>query len=434
MAGIVAIVGRPNVGKSTLFNRFTETRDAIVDDISGVTRDRIYGLCQWNGVEFTVIDTGGYVENSGDIFEVEIAKQVHIAVKEADVVLFMVDVETGITDLDQNVAGMLRKSKKPVVLVVNKVDNHIRMQETYVFYQLGLGELFSVSSVSGQGTGELLDVVVKNIPANIDDEGEALPRISIIGRPNVGKSSLVNALTGEERNIVTNIAGTTRDAIDTKFNKFGYNFIITDTAGLRKKEKVTDNLEFYSVMRAVKAIDNSDVCLLLIDAISGIESQDINIMNLALRKRKGIVLLVNKWDLMEKETNSAKNYEEHILRKTAPFTDFPVLFISALQLQRVHKVLETAMQVFENRSRKIATSKLNEVITEAVSTYHPPSVRGLQIKIKYSVQLNNPTPAFAMFANHPQYIKEAYKRYLENKIREHFMFSGVPIQIYFREK
>ncbi|HOY37941.1 MAG: ribosome biogenesis GTPase Der [Bacteroidales bacterium] len=434
MAGIVAIVGRPNVGKSTLFNRFTEARDAIVDDISGVTRDRIYGLCLWNGVDFTVVDTGGYVESANDVFELEIAKQVRIAVSEADVVLFMVDVETGITDLDQNVADMLRKSRKPVIPVVNKVDNHLRQQDTYIFYQLGLGELFCISSISGQGTGELLDAVVKAIPPGEKSNDNDLPRISIIGRPNVGKSSLVNALTGEERNIVTNIAGTTRDAIDTKFNKFGYNFILTDTAGLRKKEKVTDNLEFYSVMRAVKAIDNSDVCLLMIDAVAGIESQDINIMNLVLRKRKGLVLLVNKWDLMQKDTNTAKSYQENIFRKTAPFTDFPVLFISALQLQRVHKVLETAMQVFENRTRKITTSKLNEVVTEAVNAFHPPTSRGLQIKIKYAVQLNNPTPAFAFFANHPQYIKEPYRRYLENKIRENFMFSGVPIQIYFREK
>ncbi len=434
MAGIVAIVGRPNVGKSTLFNRFTETREAIVDDVSGVTRDRIYGLCQWNGHEFTVVDTGGFVESPDDVFEEQIGKQVKLAISEADVVVFMVDVETGITDLDLDVAQMLRKSKKTVFVAVNKVDNHLRVPETGIFYQLGLGELYNLSSMSGHGTGELLDDIVKVLPATGDTEVGELPRIAIIGRPNVGKSSLVNALIGEERNIVTDIAGTTRDAIDTRYNKYGFDFIITDTAGLRKKGKVTDNLEFYSVMRAVKAVDNSDVCMVLIDASGGIESQDINILNLALRKRKGVMIVVNKWDLIQKDTHTAKRFEEQILRKTAPFTDIPVLFISAIQLQRVHKVIETAMQVCENRKRRIPTARLNEVVLEAVKAYHPPSFRGLQISIKYCTQLNNPTPAFAMFANHPKYIKEPYRRYIENKLRENFDLKGVPVQIYFREK
>ncbi|HPG73254.1 MAG TPA: ribosome biogenesis GTPase Der [Bacteroidales bacterium] len=434
MAGIVAIVGRPNVGKSTFFNRLTETREAIVDDVSGVTRDRIYGMCLWNGIDFTVIDTGGFVENPDDVFEKEIAKQVRLAVNEADVVLFMVDVETGITDLDLDVAELLRKSKKPVITIANKVDNHLRQADSYVFYQLGLGEIFSLSSISGTGTGELLDEIVKNLPETGPAETAEVPRIAIVGRPNVGKSSLVNALIGEERNIVTSIAGTTRDAIDTRYNKFGFDFIITDTAGIRKKGKVTENLEFYSVMRAVKAIDNSDVCLLLLDATEGLESQDLNILGLALRKRKGIMILVNKWDLIEKDTHTAKKFEEKILSKTAPFTDIPILFISAINLQRVHKVLETAINICENRKRRIPTSRLNEVVLEAVKAFHPPAARGLQIQIKYCTQLSNPTPAFAMFANHPKYIKEPYKRYLENKIRQHFDFKGVPIQIYFREK
>ncbi|NLA23489.1 MAG: ribosome biogenesis GTPase Der [Bacteroidales bacterium] len=434
MAGIVAIVGRPNVGKSTLFNRLTETREAIVDDISGVTRDRLYGASVWNGVEFTLVDTGGFVESPTDVFEEEIGKQVLIAIEEADVLIFMLDVETGITDLDLDVAQILRKTNKKVFVVANKVDNTARSFETATFYQLGLGNVYDVSSINGSGTGELLDDVVKELSDTQGLEENLLPRVSIVGRPNVGKSSLVNALMGEDRNIVTNIAGTTRDAIDTHYNKFGNEFIITDTAGLRKKGKVTENLEFYSVMRAIRAIEKSDVCVIMIDAENGLESQDINIMNLALRKRKGVLIVVNKWDLIDKETHTAKKFEEQILRKTAPFTDVPVLFVSAINLQRIHKLVETIMEVFENRKRRISTSKLNEVILEAVKAFHPPAVRGMKISIKYCTQLKSPTPAFAMFANHPKHIKAPYRRYLENKIRENFNFKGVPIQIYFRQK
>ncbi|HPE75479.1 MAG TPA: ribosome biogenesis GTPase Der [Draconibacterium sp.] len=432
---IVAIVGRPNVGKSTLFNRLVEQRKAIVDETAGVTRDRNYGKGEWNGVEFSVIDTGGYVVNSDDIFEAEINKQVHLAIDEADVILFVVDVESGITDLDDAVAGILRRGKKPVIVVVNKVDNNNRILDAQEFYSLGLGEIYCISSMTGSGTGEMLDTMVELLPKteNTDEESE-LPHISVVGRPNVGKSSFVNALIGTERNIVTDIAGTTRDSIHTRYNKFGHDFMIVDTAGLRKRAKVQEDLEFYSVLRSVRTIESSDVCLLLIDAERGVEAQDVTIFNLILKNKKGVVILVNKWDLIDKETNSTKKFTEEIKEKIAPFTDVPILFISALTKQRVHKALETAIEVYNRRQQKIKTSDLNELLIEAVEKQSPPSVKGKYIKIKYVTQLPSQTPSFAFFANLPQYIKEPYKRYLENQIREHFNFSGVPIQIYFRQK
>lgn len=432
---IVAIVGRPNVGKSTLFNRLIEQRKAIVDETSGVTRDRNYGKGTWNGVDFSVIDTGGYVVNSDDVFEAEINKQVHLAIDEADVILFVVDVESGITDLDDSVAQLLRRGNKPVVLVVNKVDNHSRILDAQEFYGLGLGEIFCVSSMTGSGTGDMLDVLVQNFPKNEDggEEGE-LPHLSVVGRPNVGKSSFINALIGVDRNIVTDVAGTTRDSIHTRYNKFGHDFMIVDTAGLRKKGKVHEDLEFYSVLRAVRTIESSDVCLLMIDATRGVEAQDMNILNLILRNKKGLVILVNKWDLIEKDTHSTKKFKEEIYERIAPFVDVPIIFISALTKQRVHKALETAIEVFERRQQKVKTSQLNEVLLEAIEKYGPPSTKGKYIKIKYVTQLPSPTPSFALFANLPQYIKEPYKRYIENQIRDNFDFTGVPIQIYFRQK
>lgn len=435
MSKIVAIVGRPNVGKSTLFNRFVESRKAIVDDVSGVTRDRIYGKSLWNGVEFSVIDTGGYVINSDDIFEEQIRKQVHLAIDEADVVLFVVDVESGITDLDETMASILRRTDKKVFLVVNKVDNNLRQADAVEFYGLGLGDFFTISSMTGSGTGDLLDAVVESLPqtAEVEEEDE-LPKFTVVGRPNVGKSSFINVLIGEERNIVTDIAGTTRDAIHTRYNKFGYDFVIIDTAGLRKKAKVKEDLEFYSVLRSVRTIEEADVCLLMIDAETGMEAQDVNIFNLIVRNKKGVVILVNKWDLLEKDNSTTTHYRNNIYERIAPFTDVPVVFISALTKQRVHKALETAMKVYKNRRQKIKTSDLNEVLLEAVEAYPPPSVKGKYIKIKYCTQLPSPTPSFALFANLPQYIKEPYRRYIENQIREKFDFSGVPIQIYFRQK
>ncbi len=432
---IAAIVGRPNVGKSTLFNRIVEQRKAIVDELAGVTRDRNYGKGEWNGVEFSVIDTGGYVVNSDDIFEAEINKQVHLAIDEADVIIFMVDVESGITDLDDAMAAILRKGKKPVVVAVNKVDNNARIVDAQEFYSLGLGEIYCISSMTGSGTGDLLDVVVENLPKTeaIDEESE-LPHLSVVGRPNVGKSSFINALLGIERNIVTEVAGTTRDSIHTRYNKFGYDFMIIDTAGLRKKTKVHEDLEFYSVLRSVRTIESSDVCLLIIDATRGVEAQDVNIFNLILRNKKGVVILVNKWDLIEKDTHSTKRITEEILEKIAPFTDVPILFISALTKQRVHKALETAIDVYKRREQKIKTSELNELLEEVTEKFAPPSVKGKFIKIKYVTQLPSPTPSFAFFANLPQYIKDPYKRYLENQIREKFNFTGVPIQVYFRQK
>lgn len=432
---ILAIVGRPNVGKSTLFNRLIESREAIVDEVSGVTRDRNYGKAEWNGKVFSVIDTGGYVVNSDDVFESEINKQVHLAIDEADVILFVTDVEPGITDLDDAIADILRKSGKKVVLAVNKVDNNQRIAEAQVFYGLGLGEVFCISSMTGSGTGDLLDQIIESFPDSTGtDEEHELPHLSVVGRPNVGKSSFINTLLGEERYIVTDVAGTTRDSIHTRYNKFGQEFIIIDTAGLRKKGKVHDDIEFYSVLRSVRTIEKSDVCLLLVDATRGMEAQDVNIFNLIARNRKGAVILVNKWDIIEKDGYSTRQLEAEIRERIAPFVDVPILFISAKTKQRVHKALVTAMQVFENRKKRIKTSQLNEVLLEAVEKYPPPSVKGKFIKIKYVTQLPSPTPAFALFANLPQYIKEPYRRYIENQIRENFDFTGVPIQVYFRQK
>jgi GTP-binding protein len=434
MGNIVAIVGRPNVGKSTFFNRLIERREAIVNDESGVTRDRLYGHCFWNGKTFSVVDTGGYVENSTDVFEREISKQVLIAIEEADAVMFMVDVDMGLTDLDVAVADILRSSKKPVFLVVNKVDSNRKIVNSYEFYNLGLGELYCISAITGTGTGELLDAVVKALPDKPNDEELDLPRITIVGRPNVGKSSLTNVLIGEERNIVTNVAGTTRDSINTRYNKYGYDFMLVDTAGVRRKSKVSEDLEFYSVMRSIRAIENSDVCLLMIDAEQGWESQDQNILNLIRKNKKGIVILVNKWDLIEKDSNTLKEYREFIQERIAPFNDIPILFISALTKQRISDVLSTAMQVYENRIQRIPTGKLNEVMLDAIENFPPPATKGKYIKIKYVTQLPTPTPVFAFFANLPQYIKEPYKRFLENKLRENFNLTGVPIVLVFRDK
>jgi GTPase len=434
MSKIVAIVGRPNVGKSTLFNRLTESREAIVDEVSGVTRDRNYGKANWNGVDFSVIDTGGFVENSEDIFEEEINKQVLLAIEEADVILFMTDVECGIHELDETVSNMLRRANKKVLLVVNKVDNGKRLIEANEFYALGLGDYFPVSSMNGSGTGDLLDAVVKCLPEEQNEDEPDIPRIAIVGRPNVGKSSLVNSLLGEERNIVTPLAGTTRDSIYTRYNKYNQDFLLVDTAGLRKKAKVSEDIEFYSVMRAVRTIENSDICLLLLDATRGIEAQDINILSLIQNNSKGIIILVNKWDLIEKDTKSTIRFEQDIREKTAPFTDYHILFISATNKQRIHKILELVQKVQENRTRKIPTPKLNEVMLEIVRVNPPPSLKGKYIKIKYVAQLPTHTPTFAFFCNLPQYVKDPYKRYLENRMREHFEFTGVPIKIFFRKK
>ena len=435
MSRILAIVGRPNVGKSTLFNRLVESRKAIVDEVSGVTRDRNYGKVEWNGRIFSVIDTGGYVVNSDDVFEAEINKQVHLAIEEADVILFVVDVMSGITDLDDAVAAILRRSGKKVVVAVNKVDNTQRIPEAQIFYRLGLGDIFCISSMSGSGTGDLLDRIVESFGETGENEEEhELPYLSVVGRPNVGKSSLINTLLDEERYIVTDVAGTTRDSIHTRYNKYGHDFVIVDTAGLRKKGKVQEDIEFYSVLRSIRTIENSDVCLLLIDATRGMEAQDVNIFNLIVRNKKGVVILVNKWDLIEKDTHSTREAEAQIRGRIAPFTDVPVLFVSALTKQRVFKALNVAMQVFENRKQRIKTSALNQVLLDAVEAYPPPATKGKHIKIKYATQLPSPTPAFALFANLPQYIKEPYKRYIENKIRENFDFSGVPVQVYFRQK
>ncbi|MHA7110977.1 ribosome biogenesis GTPase Der [Sunxiuqinia elliptica] len=435
MSNIVAIVGRPNVGKSTLFNRLIESRKAIVDGVSGVTRDRNYGKSVWNGKEFSVIDTGGYVVNSEDVFEEEIRKQVHLAIDEADVILFTVDVEGGITDLDQEVAAILRRVKKPVFLAVNKVDNNQRILDAPEFYGLGLGELYCISAMNGSGTGDLLDALVSSFPKKEAVEvEEGIPRFAVVGRPNVGKSSFINALTGVDRNIVTDIAGTTRDSINTRYTKYGHDFYLVDTAGLRKKARVNEDLEFYSVLRSVRSIEESDVCMLLIDATRGIEGQDINIFNLMIRNRKGVVILVNKWDLIEKDTHSVKKFTEQIQERIAPFVDVPILFMSALTKQRIFKALEIAIEVYENRQQKLKTSKLNEVLLEAIEKYPPPSVKGKYIKIKYVTQLPSPTPSFALFANLPQYIKDPYRRYIENQLRDNFNFSGVPLQIFFRKK
>jgi GTPase len=435
MSYIVAIAGRPNVGKSTLFNRLSGERKAIVDEMSGVTRDRHYGRSDWNGKEFSIIDTGGYVTNSEDVFEEEIRKQVMLAIEEADAILLVVDVLSGITDLDGEMAAILRKNGKRTLVVVNKVDNSERLYDASVFYGLGLGEIFPVSAINGSGTGELLDELVRELPAAHEEPpGDDLPRLAVVGRPNVGKSSLANALLGEERNIVTPVAGTTRDSIYTRYNKFGNEFLLIDTAGLRKKGKVMEDVEFYSIMRSIRAIENSDVCLVMIDATRGIEGQDVNIFNLAVRNRKGIVILVNKWDLVEKETGSVNEFEKVIRERISPFDDVPVVFVSAVTKLRIHKALETAMAVYNRRRQKIPTSRLNEVLRDAIEQFHPPAVKGKYIKINYVTQLPTATPAFAFFCNLPQYIRPPYKRYLENKLREKFDFSGVPLELYFRRK
>ncbi len=434
MGNIVAIVGRPNVGKSTLFNRLIQRREAIVDAVSGVTRDRHYGKTDWNGKEFSVIDTGGYVVGSDDIFEAEIDKQVNLAIDEADAIVFMVDVENGVTGMDEEVADILRQSKKPVFLVVNKVDTAKRVNDAVEFYSLGLGEYYTISSINGSGTGDLLDALVEALPEIEEEEPDELPRFAVVGRPNAGKSSFINALIGEDRYIVTDIAGTTRDSIDTKYNRFGFDFNLVDTAGIRKKSKVKEDLEFYSVMRSVRAIEHSDVCILVVDATRGFEGQDQSIFWLAEKNRKGIVILVNKWDLVEKDTHTTKQFEQKIRQEIAPFTDVPIVFISALTKQRIFKAIETAVEVFENRKQHIATSKLNETMLEIVKQNPPPAYKGKYIKIKYCMQLPTPTPQFAFFANLPQYVKDPYKRYVENKMREYYNFTGVPITIYFRKK
>jgi len=431
---IVAIVGRPNVGKSTLFNRLTESKQAIVDEASGVTRDRLYGKSDWTGKEFSVIDTGGYVRNSDDVFEEEIRKQVEIAIDEANLILFVVDVTSGITDLDVTVAEILRKSNKNVIVVANKVDTNSRILDANEFYKFGLGEPMCISSINGSGTGELLDKVVSYIEEKKAEEELDIPKYTVVGRPNVGKSSLINALIGEERNIVTSISGTTRDSIYTRYNKFDQDFYLIDTAGIRKKGKVTENLEFYSVLRSIRALEAADVCLLLIDATQGVESQDLNIIRMIKKNNKGLVILFNKWDLVEKETNTSKDYTKIIKDKIAPFVDIPIIFTSVINKQRIHKVLEEAKRVYENRKRKITTSKLNEVMQEIISANPPPSTKGKFVKIKYITQLNTFYPSFVFFCNLPQYVKEPYKRYLENKLRENFDFTGSPIQIYMRKK
>ncbi len=434
MGNIIAIVGRPNVGKSTLFNRLTKTKQAIVDEASGVTRDRLYGKAYWNGKDFSVIDTGGYAINSDDIFEEEIRKQVLIAIEEADVILFVVDVMTGITDYDSMVANLLRRTNKKVVVVANKVDTNERRSDMNEFYSLGLDEIFPLSSINGSGTGELLDYLVSILPEVPLEEEITLPKFTIVGRPNAGKSSIINAFIGEDRNIVTPISGTTRDAILTRYNKFGHDFYLVDTAGLRKKAKVKEDLEFYSVMRAVRAIENSDVCLLMIDATRGFESQDQKIFSLIERNKKGVVVLVNKWDLVEKDNSSTKKYEEMVRQEVAPFTDFPIIFTSATTKQRIHKALEAAVEVYDNMGRKVSTSQLNDFLLPLIENYPPPANKGKYIKIKYITQLPTPTPTFAFFCNLPQYVKEPYKRFLENKIREQWNFSGVPVTIVMRSK
>lgn len=436
MNNIVAIVGRPNVGKSTFFNRLIQRRDAIVDSVSGVTRDRNYGKSEWNGKEFSVIDTGGYIKGSEDIFESEIRRQVELAIDESDAILFVVDVEEGITPMDDEVAKLLRKVTKPVLLVVNKVDNAKRENDALEFYNLGLGEYFTISGMSGSGTGDLLDKLVEVLPElpPINENPEELPRFAIVGRPNAGKSSFINALIGEDRFVVTDIAGTTRDAIDTKYNRFGFEFNLVDTAGIRRKAKVKEDLEFYSVMRSVRAIEHADVCILVIDATRGFEGQDQSIFWLAEKNRKGIVILVNKWDLVEKGTMTSVDYERKIREEIAPFTDVPILFVSALTKQRLLKALETAVHVFESRKNRIATSKFNEVMLPIIESNPPPALKGKYVKIKYCMQLPTKTPQFVFFANLPQYVKDPYKRFIENKLREIYDFEGVPIDIYFRQK
>ncbi|MFY7965716.1 MAG: ribosome biogenesis GTPase Der [Chitinophagaceae bacterium] len=436
MSYTVAIVGRPNVGKSTFFNRMLEQRKAIVDDVSGVTRDRQYGIAEWTGKSFNIIDTGGFVPDSTDIFETEIRKQVRIAIDEADAIIFMVDVSSGITTLDENMASMLRQTSKPVYLVVNKVDNHQRQLDATEFYSLGFDTIYNVSSISGSGTGEVLDAICEKIELDKEDEGEKveLPKFAIIGQPNVGKSSLLNALIGQERTIVSDIAGTTRDTIHTHYNLYNKEFVLIDTAGIRKKNKEKDDLEFYSVIRAIRAMDEADVCLLVIDAEKGMTAQDVSIFSLATRKGKGVAILVNKWDVMEKSTNTARDYEKNLKEKMAPFTDVPILFISAKEKTRIFKAIEIGLQIFESKSRRIPTSKLNEVMLKVVESYHAPVVRGHSVKIKFITQLPTHVPSFAFFTNFPDDIKMPYKNYLENQLRSNFDFKGVPIRIFFRKK
>lgn len=434
MSTIVAIVGRPNVGKSTFFNRLVQRREAIVDAVSGVTRDRHYGKTDWNGREFTVIDTGGYVVGSDDIFEAEIDKQVELAIEEADAIIFMVDVEHGVTGMDEDVAKLLRRTQKPIFLAVNKVDNNKRAADAVEFYNLGLGDFFTIAATNGSGTGDLLDAVVEALPEKEEEEASDLPRFAVVGRPNAGKSSFINALIGEERYIVTDIAGTTRDAMDTKYNRFGFEFNLVDTAGIRRKAKVKEDLEFYSVMRSVRAIEHADVILLVVDATRGFDGQVQNIFWLAERNRKGIVILVNKWDLIEKETNTMKEFEKHIRQQIEPFVDVPIVFISVLEKQRIFKAIETAVQVYHNKTRRIKTSELNEFFLPLVEAFPPPAIKGKYVKIKYTMQLPTPQPQFALFCNLPQYLRDGYRRFLENKLRAAYDFSGVPISIYFRKK
>lgn len=439
MGNIVAIVGRPNVGKSTLFNRLVGMRQAIVDATEGTTRDRHYGTTDWRGREFTVVDTGGFTVNSEDVFEQAICRQVALAIEEADSLIFMVDVETGITDLDQTMADMLRRQKKPVILAVNKVDNTQRQTDAYEFYALGLGDPITFSSMTGSGTGELMDAVVESLPAEQPEEEKteenAIPKIAIVGRPNVGKSSLTNALLGEERNIVTPIAGTTRDAIHSYYNKFGMEFNLVDTAGLRKKQKVTDDLEFYSVMRTIRAIEDCDTAILMLDASLGVDAQDMNIFHLIVKNRKGCVIVVNKWDTIpDKQSNTTKEYAENIRKKLAPFNDVPIIFTSVTEKQRIFDALKTALKVCDNRKRRVPTAELNDFILPIIEQTPPPSIKGKYIRIKYAMMLPTPTPQFAFFVNLPQYVKDPYRRFLENRIRSQWDFSGVPMQIYFRQK
>ncbi|QIE59273.1 ribosome biogenesis GTPase Der [Rasiella rasia] len=431
---IVAIVGRPNVGKSTFFNRLIQRREAITDAVSGVTRDRHYGKSDWNGKEFSLIDTGGYVVGSDDIFEAEIDKQVELAIDEADAIIFMVDVESGITGMDEEVAQLLRKSQKPFFLAVNKVDSSKRENDAVEFYSLGVEKYYTISSINGSGSGDLLDDLVAALPDEPEVEEEVLPRFAVVGRPNAGKSSFINALIGEERFVVTDIAGTTRDSIDTKYNRFGFDFNLVDTAGIRKKGKVKEDLEFYSVMRSVRAIEHSDVCLLVLDATRGFDGQVQNIFWLAQRNNKGIVILVNKWDLVEKDNQSTKDMEAYIRKQCEPYTDVPIVFISALTKQRIYKAIETAVEVYKNRSKKIKTSVLNDTMLPIIEAFPPPQYKGKYVKIKYCTQLPTAFPAFAFFANLPQYVKEPYKRFIENKLRQQFNFTGVPVTIYLRKK
>jgi GTP-binding protein len=433
MGNIVAIVGRPNVGKSTLYNRLVGMRDAITDDFSGVTRDRKYGFCEWGGKRFTVVDTGGFVHGSDDVFESAIRTQVKVAIEESAVIIFLVDAQTGITDLDEEIAKTLRRGNKPVMLVVNKVDNYSNMLDANEFWGLGFENTFFVASISGSGTGDLLDAVVEHIETEPEIETE-LPKFAIVGRPNVGKSSLTNALLGEERNIVTPIAGTTRDPVHSVYNKFGKAFMLIDTAGIRKKNKVDEDLEFYSVMRAIRAVEEADVCLLVLDATQGLEAQDINILRLAQKRHKGVVILVNKWDLIEKETNTARDYEAAIKNKLAPFDDVPILFISVLDKQRIFQAVEAAMEVYENRTRRIKTSELNEVMMAVIEATPPPSVHSRYPKFKYITQLPTPFPAFAFFVNNPNYVRDSYKQFLENQLRKHFNFKGTTMEVYMRAK